>query len=65
MKLLITTEKFAGINGFENVEDFQKLIGKEGKRAYTNAKIDKAYALIQKHSRYEVLIRENYFITTL
>ena len=65
MKLVIKTEKFAGINGFENVEDFRKLVRKEGKRAFTNVKIDKAYDLIKKHSRYEILIREICMLTTL
>ena len=52
MRLFISKEKFAGINGYENFEDFKKLVGKEGKRAFTNAKIAKAYDLIKKHSRY-------------
>ena len=52
MKLLISKEKFAGILGYENFEDFKKTVGKEGKRAFTAAKIDKAYELIRKHSRY-------------
>ena len=51
MKLLVTKEKFAGINGFENFEDFRKSVARDGKNAFTNAKIDKAYDLIKKHSR--------------
>ena len=45
MKLLINKEKFAGIKGFENFEDFRKSVVKAGKNAFTNAKIDKAYDL--------------------
>ena len=52
MKLFISKEKFAGINGHENFEDFKKLVGKQGNRAVTAAKIDKAYDLIRKNSRY-------------
>ena len=52
MKLSITSEKFAGIMGYENLEDFKKFARKAGKNVFTNAKIDKAYAIIQKHSRY-------------
>ena len=55
MKLLIKKEKFAGINGFENFEDFRKSLARDGKNAFTNAKIDKAYELIKKHSRYFIL----------
>ena len=51
MKLFITAEKFAGIKGFENVEDFRKSAIKEGKVAFTKPKIGKAYELIKKHSR--------------
>ena len=52
MKLAISKEKFAGINGYENIEDFKESVSKAGKFAVTNAKIDKAYDLIKKHSRY-------------
>ena len=51
MKLVIAKEKFAGINGYENFEDFEKSVRKDGKRVITVAKIDKAYDLIKKHSR--------------
>ena len=51
MKLSISSEKFAGIMGFENLEDFKKSTRKAGKNAFTNAKIDKAYGLIKQHSR--------------
>ena len=52
MKLFISKEKFAGIHGYENFEDFKKLVEKQGNRAVTAVKIDKAYDLIRKHSRY-------------
>ena len=51
MKLFITKEKFAGINGFENVKDFEDLVKKEGRNAVTGSKIDNAFELIKKHSR--------------
>ena len=65
MRLFISKEKFAGINGYENFEDFKKLVGKQGNRSATAAKIDKAYDLIRKHSRYFILIKKYYqFITS-
>ena len=65
MKLCISKEKFAGINGYENFEDFKKSVAKDGKRAVTAAKIARAYDLIRKHSRYLILISRNYqFITS-
>ena len=60
MRLLISKEKFAGINGFENLEDFEKSVRKDGKRVITAAKIEKAYDLIRKHSRYFIKISSNY-----
>ena len=60
MKLFIAKEKFAGINGYENFEDFKKSVIKDGKRVVTAAKIEKAYDLIRKHSRYLILISSNY-----
>ena len=65
MKLVINKEKFAGINGYENYEDFKNSVVKDGKRAVTAAKIAKAHDLIRKHSRYLILISRNYqFITS-
>ena len=55
MKLSITSEKFAGIMGYENLEDFKKSAVKDAKRAFTSARIDNAYELIKKHSRYLII----------
>ena len=65
MKLFVSKEKFAGINGYENFEDFKKSVVKDGKRVVTAAKVNKAYELIKKHSRYLIKISGNYqFITS-
>ena len=56
MKLVISKEKFAGINGYENFDDFKRSVAKAGKFAVSNGKIDKAYDLIKKHSRYLILV---------
>ena len=52
MKLFIGKEKFAGIMGYENAKDFEKMVGKKAKNNLTtDTKVNQAYQLIQKHSR--------------
>ena len=52
MQLFISKEKFASLKGYENVHDFEDCAKKDGKRAYTKSKIDDAFELIKKHSRF-------------
>ena len=52
MKLFISKEKFAGINGYENVEDFVQFVERNGEKTLTtDIKVNQALELIKKHSR--------------